>query len=235
MAYMREWVSPYNFVQNNPLNRIDPDGAFDWVINEETNEYIWMNEVKSQEDTPDEYRYVGAGIQDVQNDFDKDLPWYDIFSKANINFESWPGELMSFEPNAAGKLKEKIGEMPFPVSIVGNSLYETVDNAYVSTFQMGPNRTNLEAFGVGRGQITDAGVGTLTTVIPYSKVARVSGLSAAQFSSMLKGTGINRALYRAGHQMRGWANRAYNYVYSRQIDYSIKATSGGTKALEKKD
>jgi RHS repeat-associated protein len=32
MADKREWVSPYNFAQNNPVNRIDPDGALDYPI-----------------------------------------------------------------------------------------------------------------------------------------------------------------------------------------------------------
>ncbi len=33
LAHEREWLSPYNFVQNNPINRVDPTGALDdWVL-----------------------------------------------------------------------------------------------------------------------------------------------------------------------------------------------------------
>jgi len=32
MAHERSWLSPYNFVQNNPINRIDPNGALDSPI-----------------------------------------------------------------------------------------------------------------------------------------------------------------------------------------------------------
>lgn len=32
MAHKRSWVNPYNFVQNNPLNRVDPTGALDAPI-----------------------------------------------------------------------------------------------------------------------------------------------------------------------------------------------------------
>jgi len=31
MAHLREWVSPYNYCQNNPVGRVDPTGALDWI------------------------------------------------------------------------------------------------------------------------------------------------------------------------------------------------------------
>jgi RHS repeat-associated protein len=49
LAEERSWVSPYNFVQNNPLNRIDPDGMLDdWV--ERDNQVVWDENVTSTND-----------------------------------------------------------------------------------------------------------------------------------------------------------------------------------------
>jgi RHS repeat-associated protein len=61
MAEKREWLSGYNYVQNNPIIRIDPDGAFDWVKGE--NGYVWDDRVVDQK-TATEYqgdnaKYVG--------------------------------------------------------------------------------------------------------------------------------------------------------------------------------
>ncbi len=36
MAEKRTWMNPYNFVQNNPLNRLDPNGLTDFTLNKKT-------------------------------------------------------------------------------------------------------------------------------------------------------------------------------------------------------
>ena len=35
LASERSWVSPYNYVQNNPILRIDPTGALDWIYDQQ--------------------------------------------------------------------------------------------------------------------------------------------------------------------------------------------------------
>jgi len=54
LADQRSWVSPYNYVQNNPINRIDPIGALDEppvnglpYFGDDTGDYYWNDELGS--------------------------------------------------------------------------------------------------------------------------------------------------------------------------------------------
>jgi hypothetical protein len=40
LADHREWLTPYNFAQNNPINRIDPDGALDEPLYKKAWNYV---------------------------------------------------------------------------------------------------------------------------------------------------------------------------------------------------
>jgi RHS repeat-associated protein len=61
MADSRVWINPYNYVQNNPLLRVDPTGLIDWVEKED-GEIYWDENATSQETTKKDEKYLGKNV-----------------------------------------------------------------------------------------------------------------------------------------------------------------------------
>jgi hypothetical protein len=68
MADKREWLSPYNYVQNNPILRVDPDGAFDFVQNANGNIY-WDKDANSQATTKQGETYLVTSLTFIFNSY----------------------------------------------------------------------------------------------------------------------------------------------------------------------
>ncbi len=62
LAHLRSWVSPYNFVQNNPINRVDPTGALDDWVESADGEIYWDENATSQATTKEGETYLGKNV-----------------------------------------------------------------------------------------------------------------------------------------------------------------------------
>lgn len=74
IAHLREWVSPNNFVQNNPINRVDPIGALDNPIYDENGDFLGTDDLGIQ----------GEAIIMNKNDFKQGMSHEDALSKGTL-------------------------------------------------------------------------------------------------------------------------------------------------------
>lgn len=76
MFKRRSWVSPYNYCQNDPINRADPNGAIDdWVKKNSTNDVSWDENANDQSTTKEGYTYIGKSLVFTFNSFIDGVNW----------------------------------------------------------------------------------------------------------------------------------------------------------------
>lgn len=59
-------MSPYSWVDNNPMKIIDPDGK-DWIVANGTYNYQWRDDINAKSTMPEGYQYIGTTPTDILN------------------------------------------------------------------------------------------------------------------------------------------------------------------------
>ena len=87
MAEERNWLTPYNFVQNNPILRVDPTGLLDdYGLDTETGELVFIKETDANTDTIYTGEVTGTN-DDGSSSFKKDGKSSKTFKKGSSNIK----------------------------------------------------------------------------------------------------------------------------------------------------
>lgn len=230
-----QYWSPYVGMGNNPAGQIDPDGAYskpgawwrniwyggsgiyessgEWGFNKGTGRYTWET-----------WQLEGGENIHVRHEITE-------FRVGQFGEGSTIALLSGFKPNFAGRVKGFIDNSSGPINFFGEIGYNIADNAYISLFQLGGDRRNLEGFGVNNNEVTDAGANTLMTLNPIGRTSTTlfKGVNIGTFNKYVKGSFIARLQ----PQWKGYILRAYNsLVHKGRIKTTMSAVGAGAKATD---
>jgi hypothetical protein len=122
LAEKRSWVSPYNFVQNNPINRVDPDGRLDDWVESANGKIYWDDNATSQATTKKGEKYLGKNVLVGTHNRDENGyepingATFDLYLESNksgpsatIKGNTVPSDILKFGTLAEGLYSAKFG------------------------------------------------------------------------------------------------------------------------------
>jgi RHS repeat-associated protein len=130
----------------------------------------------------------------------------------------------TYQPNEWEEFRDNYG-------LLGKAGYNLIDQAWVTTqrmvFQKQPNQiSHLNRSGLVGNELVDAGINTMTNLVPISKISNSlqiskAPLNVAHFNKLYKGKGINSATN------GGYFIRQTNYVIRNSYNFQLVWTGIG--------
>ncbi|MCE7057185.1 hypothetical protein LZF95_21065 [Algoriphagus sp. AGSA1] len=166
MASEREWVSPYNFVQNNPMSRIDPDGMFDIRIHGENNSSVTIvtdlididvNAGRIVGDLGGNYSLQGDDILSAALDIVGVVDPTGIADGLNAGLQAKNGDWLGAAISTAGIIPyigdvAKVGKIGKDVKIINNAIDAVKSGDKVSSTSRAARREAMRDAGIPTSQ-----------------------------------------------------------------------------------
>ncbi|MBQ8672443.1 MAG: RHS repeat-associated core domain-containing protein, partial [Bacteroides sp.] len=225
LAEKRYPFSPYTYASCNPVNRVDPNGMLDdWVRNKETDEYVWMDNVTSENDTPEGYWYVGSNDEDILKDLNL-ITEFDSQTSVNKGFgvDGDEGVVLIMGSNVVTKSSLFVSadisqkqENVSPNNVNGKTFEGVTFTTNVSQTAMG---ANADYSSLPQGHFT-VGYGTMHSaplLHPQKPVVYQQGMTPKTASIHFSAGSINRNKYFSTAAIKMGTTNA-NLLYTKPVN-----------------